>query len=710
MATAPEPIAAPAPVPAPAPGWDLERSPFHPGELAIQERVGVRAKMDAQGRRALRRVLTAQHRAFFPLLPYVFVGSVDAAGRPWASMLLGEPGFVTTPDERTMRVRARPLFGDPLGDALRDGAELALLGVQLHTRRRNRAFGAIRDVSEAGFTLDVRQAMGICPQYIQGREIVFDRDPLAPPPARTVHRGTTIDAAARAIIAAADTYFVASVDPRAEDDVAHGADVSHRGGRPGFVRVDDPHTLTAPDFVGNFIFNTIGNWQIDPRAGLLFIDFAGGDMLYIAARAEVIWEGAELRAFAGAQRLFRYHVEEVIRVEASLPGRFSAPDYSPLLARTGAWDEVAGTLEAERLRTVWRPFRVAAIADESATIRSFLLEPADDAGLAAFQAGQHLPVRVRPDGWAESVIRPYSLSDAPDGRHYRISVKREGRGGVSDWLHDRLRPGDTIEALAPRGGFTLDETAGRAVVMLSAGVGITPMIAMLNSVLVNEGRTRLHQPIRFIHAATDGRAHAFGEHLRRKAALHSNLSVHVVYSRPGAEDALGRTHDSEGRIDRALLQRLLPLDDYEVYLCGPPGFMQASYDALLSLGVPDAQIHAETFGPATIARRRAVAPPREDGEGIAVAFARSGKTAMWRPSSGSLLDLAEASGLAPLSACRAGTCGTCSTRLLSGWVDYDEPPAHEIAPGEALICVARPRPGPHGDDGAADREGVSLDL
>ncbi|WP_256927990.1 FAD-binding oxidoreductase [Caballeronia sordidicola] len=601
------------------------------------------------------------------------------------------------------------MYGDPLNDAMFPGAEIALLGVQLHTRRRNRIVGTVGALMPDGFSMNIRQTLGICPQYIQGREISFDRDPLAPVP-RPVHHASRLDAVSRAIIAKADTYFIASVAPHEGDNMVTGADVTHRGGRPGFVRIDDDSTLTAPEFVGNFIFNTLGNWQMDNHAGLMFIDFDSGDMLYIAAHAEVIWEGPEIRAFTGAQRLFRYHIDELIRVEASLPGRFTAPDYSPLLKRTGHWDEVAKTLEAERLRTVWRPFKVIETIDESASIRSFMLEPADDSGLVTYQAGQYLRIRLQPEGWAEPVTRAYTLSDVSNGRTYRISVKREGNDGVSDWLHEHVAMGDTIETLAPRGSFVFDETAGRSVVLLSAGVGITPMIAMLNSQLVNDGRTLLHKPIHFIHAAIDSERRAFASHLARKEALHTNLNLHIVFSRPSADDVLGKTHHSVGRIDRALLQKLLPLDDYEFYLCGPPTFMQSIYDVLLSLGARDTRIHLESFGPASVSRRVEQSVEADTSEGVVVEFARSGKTAVWRPKSGSLLDLAEANGLQPLYSCRSGTCGTCATRVAKGTVDYIEFPAHEMAPGEALICIAHPHAGLHLEDGTLNREGVTLEL
>lgn len=691
------------------PGWDLERSPFHDGELAIQERVGVRERIAELGRRAVRRHLTVQHRQFFPMLRYVFIGSVDAEGQPWASVLLGEPGFVMPTGDTTVSVRARSLHGDPLADNLRAGAELAILGVQFHTRRRNRIVGSVVAVQDAGFTLSVRQTLGICPQYIQDREPEFTRDPLAPEP-RQVHRSSRLDAEAMAIIAKADTYFVASSNLNEADGEARGADVSHRGGRPGFVRVDDDATLTAPDFVGNFIFNTLGNWQIDDRAGLLFPDFESGGLVYIAARAEVIWDGDELRAFTGAQRLIRYHVEKVIRVDDALPARFTPPDYSPLLDRTGSWEQVARSLEAERDRNEWRPFRISRIEKESENIRSFYLEPADGRGLASHLAGQYLPIRVATPSRDEPAIRTYTLSAAAGEDTYRISVKREGKAGVSDWLHDTAALGTLVEALSPRGDFTFDTDPRRPVVLLSAGIGITPFIAMLDSLLINDGRTRHHAPIWFVHGARNSATHAFGRYLALKAAQHPNLLPYVRYSRPLATDEAGVNYDSEGAVDVALLKTILPFDDYDFYLCGPGAWIQGLYDDLTLLGVRDERIHLERFGPGSVVRQaRPASVTDPDDEGVVVRFARSGKMAVWRPASGSLLDLAERAGVAPLSSCRSGVCGTCATKLVSGTVDYSQPPAHEIAEGEALICVATPYPGPH-LEGSLNREGPTLDL
>jgi predicted pyridoxine 5'-phosphate oxidase superfamily flavin-nucleotide-binding protein len=322
--------------PSPAePGWDLEESPFHEGELRVQQRLGVDKKIDVIGRRSVRRYLTAQHQTFFPLLPIAFFGSVGADGHPVASFIEGPTGFIEAPDAHHLRVNALPHAADDLNANLHPGAALALLGIELSTRRRNRAIGIVDNVSTQGFMLSVQQTMGICQKYIQAREASFAFDPPCQEP-RTSIRRVTLDDASSALIARADTFFIASNDPLRRHEPRGGPDVSHRGGRPGFVRIDDERTLTTPDFLGNSMFNTIGNIAVDPRVGLLFLDFDHGHFLQISAEAEVIWEGADVEAFAGAQRLIRFHLSKVSRVDAALSLKFSPPSYSPSFDQTAA--------------------------------------------------------------------------------------------------------------------------------------------------------------------------------------------------------------------------------------------------------------------------------------------------------------------------------------------------------------------------------------
>ncbi|MDB5359592.1 MAG: hypothetical protein JWO51_889 [Rhodospirillales bacterium] len=317
----------------PPTGWDREESPFHAGELAIQRRLGIDEKMDRAGRRSIRTYMPDQHREFFAQLPFILAGTVDPDGQPWASILTGRPGFLATPDDRTLTIAARPLPGDPA--TLVPGAAIGLLGIEPPTRRRNRANGTVTRADADGITVAIRQSFGNCPKYIQART----PEPFEPAPGMVPPRESAgLDDADRARIAAADTFFIATAHAAAEAGAAGGADVSHRGGKPGFVRVEGDR-LTFPDFVGNFLFNTLGNLALEPRAGLLIPDYATGDLLYLAARAEIIWDGPEVDAWEGAQRLVRLDVTRAIRLAGALPFRWSAPEYSPALERTGIWQK-----------------------------------------------------------------------------------------------------------------------------------------------------------------------------------------------------------------------------------------------------------------------------------------------------------------------------------------------------------------------------------
>ena len=319
-----------------------EGSPFHPAELALQERFGRRKMLATPARRFIRDHLIAQHREFFRQLPFVVVGSVDSGEQPWASIVAGPPGFAHSPDPYHLRVDAMPHPDDPLAANLAAGAPVALLGIELATRRRNRLNGTICATETDSWTVAVAQSYGNCPQYIQSRDLHFV-DRAAGPDAITAAkavRSARLSAEDRSLIARADTFFIASANPRREDGESYGADVSHRGGRPGFVRIDSDSTLTVPDFMGNFFFNTIGNIQVNPRAGLLFPDFSSGDVLMVATRAHVIWEGDEVRAFEGAQRLLRFEVQATIRLERVLPFWTDGEvHYAPELERTGTWME-----------------------------------------------------------------------------------------------------------------------------------------------------------------------------------------------------------------------------------------------------------------------------------------------------------------------------------------------------------------------------------
>jgi predicted pyridoxine 5'-phosphate oxidase superfamily flavin-nucleotide-binding protein len=284
-------------------------SPFHPGEIEAQLLAGGGAPGGG-----IRDFMNAQHRAFFQALPFIVVGSVDA-GWPVATILAGEPGFVSAPDPHTLRVKAALHRSDPAHRSLVAGAPAGILGIQLATRRRNRANGVIASVDSGGFVLDVQQSFGNCPQYIHPRDVQ-----AASGPAGVVETLPALDGEARGTISGADTFFVATAARTEERE--GGVDVSHRGGETGFVRLTGS-TLTVPDYSGNRYFNTLGNLVSNPRAALLFVDFARGDFLHLQGTVEIVWDGPEVAAFPDAERIWRFRVERAYRKRTAVPLRWT---------------------------------------------------------------------------------------------------------------------------------------------------------------------------------------------------------------------------------------------------------------------------------------------------------------------------------------------------------------------------------------------------
>lgn len=291
--------------------------PFHEGEQAVQRLVGMQARMAEIGPRVIRDHLPEQHQRFYEQLPMLLAGMADAQGRPWASVLTGAPGFVQAPDAQQLRIHALPLPGDPMAHSLQPGAEIGLLGIELPTRRRNRANGVVGEVRPDGFTVDIMQSVGNCPQYIHRREPVAR---LAAAPQAALPQGLQqLDEAAMGLVARADTLFIATRAPATVARPAGGADVSHRGGPAGFVKVENAHTLLLPDYSGNQMFMTLGNLMVDDRAGLLFIDFDTGDLLTLTGHAQVVWDGPDVAALDRAQRAVRFHLQAGWRLPRALP-------------------------------------------------------------------------------------------------------------------------------------------------------------------------------------------------------------------------------------------------------------------------------------------------------------------------------------------------------------------------------------------------------
>jgi len=314
----------------------MAEDPFHEGERAAQALAGL-----ASHGAGIRRFMPDQHRDFFAGLPWLFAGVLDGEGWPLATVLTGEPGFASSPTPTTLSIRALPGAGDPANEALRPGAPIGLLGIEFETRRRNRANGLVSARNASGFAVSVEQSFGNCAKYIQTRRPLGLT--LGEPASLEALGG--LDDGACTMIGQADTLFIASAAPSGHP--RGGPDMSHRGGRPGFVRVEID-VLTVPDFAGNHYFNTLGNLLLEPRAALLFIDFATGTTLQLQGTVEIVWHGPELARLDGAERLWRFHITRGWRRRNALPLRWSAPEFAPTTLQTGSWTAAPAASSSDR--------------------------------------------------------------------------------------------------------------------------------------------------------------------------------------------------------------------------------------------------------------------------------------------------------------------------------------------------------------------------
>lgn len=368
----------------------------------------------------------------------------------------------------------------------------------------------------------------------------------------------------------------------------------------------------------------------------------------------------------------------------------------------------------------WREFVLDKRVSESESITSFYLRPKDGRSLRSFRPGQFLTVRVEVPGQAPA-IRTYTLSDAPNRSYFRLSIKREHHsdrspGLVSNWFHDHFQVGDELLAKAPAGEFYLDINVDQPAMPISAGIGVTPVLRMLNAVtasrvyrqmrddspvvLISAGvgvtpmicmlnalaGSRVRRPVFFLHGVRARIEHAFASHVRSLARIHENIKIHVAYSRPRAEDLLGKDYDSRGRIGIETIRALVPSPYGDFFLCGPSGFIKEVYEDLAQWGVELGRIHFEFFGPSTASLGN---PPTSNNETHQISFYPNSETIAWDGTS-TLLDLAVRHGFKPSYGCRSGVCGTCACKLLRGRVSYIQTPVASTAKGTILLCIARP--------------------
>jgi uncharacterized protein len=340
----------------------------------------------------------------------------------------------------------------------------------------------------------------------------------------------------------------------------------------------------------------------------------------------------------------------------------------------------------------WRKFRVAAVVDEAQDVKSFYFTPADGRPLSPFGPGQYLTFRLGDAADKSPVVRCYSLSDRPRQDFYRATIKRiaappgkphlpAGRG--SSFFHENVHVGDTIEARAPAGTFFIDPLADEPIVLIGAGIGITPLVSMLEAI-VHTGHAR---EVHVLFGLRSGADHPFKERIASLAKAHPNIRLHISYSAPRDPDVLYRDYNHRGRITLDRVRQVLPSNNFRFYVCGPGGLMETLVPALWQWGVPVSHVHYEAFGPASVKRVHS-----QNGKALAceVRFERTGRSATWDDSFTSLLEFGESAGITMPSGCRAGSCGECMVAIRGGSVTAIKQPGVTVPPNHCLACISAP--------------------
>jgi ferredoxin-NADP reductase/predicted pyridoxine 5'-phosphate oxidase superfamily flavin-nucleotide-binding protein len=623
--------------------------PFHDGELLVQRRANETAIAQRNGGMIADTIVKGA-LPFIGQQPLAVFGSLDADGKVWASLLVGEPGFLSARDEQAVELdvsQRRSSEDDPFWGNVETNNEVGMLVIELGTRKRLRINGQIRRLDSKRFELKVGQAYPNCPKYIQRRRLTQLARETGPRPGRA-RRGSSLEEGQTALIASADTFFVASANP------GQGVDASHRGGQPGFVRVINNRRIRVPDYAGNSMFNTLGNFAVYPRAGLVFVDFGHSRVLQLTGRVEVLWDQEDPRQVSGGtHRFWELEIEQWLETPLPCQLRWELIDYSPYNPKAHGTTSVKQSgLE----------LTVASVVRETDRIKSFRLMTIDGSRLPPFTPGAHLPLHITLcDG--TSIKRNYSiLSDPRERDHYDIAVllEPEGKGG-SRFMHERATKGDIIKVETPQNYFPLSDDAQHSI-LIAGGIGITPILSMIRVLAAQQA--------------------SFEVHYAARSALHLAYREEVEFLTGGQ----GRYYLSEGpAATRLNLGHLLstPHAGTHVYVCGPVRMIEAVRELAATRAWRSDQIHFESFG----------VQSRVDDRDIKVRLARSGRS-FSVPKHRTILEILIGADVQVPYDCERGECGMCVTGVIEGEPDHrDLCLSNDERKHSMCLCVSRAKDG-----------------
>jgi len=617
-----------------------EQSVFHQGELQVQ---ALANEADIAKRNA---TVVSQH-IIKGALPFVaqqymaVISSTDKNQNIWTSVLFGQPGFISAPNDQQILINPQQIIKqttDPLWRNIASNSQVGLLIIELSTRRRLRVNGNISLLDNGQYQVSVAQAYPNCPKYIQRRQPSLTEKVIAyqtPAP----QLGEILTNEQQDLISNSDSFFVGSGVAK------HHNDASYRGGAPGFVSLVNNRQLLIPDYKGNSMFNTLGNIQSNPNAGLVFIDFESNKLLQLTGTAEILWDQDDTNNVTGGTKRY-WHFNVKHWQETSLPQglNWTFFDYSPHNPKAKSTDELSLT--------------VADIQQLTDKIKLFRLTSKDGEILPAFEAGSHLPIEVQlPD--KSKAIRHYSItSSSHDNRYYEIAVQQEKHGGGgSNYLHEQLSLGHILKAQYPVNEFLLN-SSGKHHILIAGGIGVTPILAMLRQLSESNESYELHYSVKNHHDL------AFKAEIERLAGKRAHF--YLSQSNGGNKLDIASLINTNNR-------------NSHVYMCGPIRMINAVKETADRNDWPISHIHYESFGSTSLATDKSVE----------VKLQKSGQVIVIDPKE-SLLDGLLAAKVDVPFECKRGECGMCITEYVDGTPDHRDvyltkkEQAHSLCP-----CVSR---------------------
>ena len=636
------------------------QSPYHEGERKVQLKAGESAIGERNGT-VISELIIPGAIPFIAQQSMIVVSSLDNLGKVWASVIIGQPGFVFAPTASSIIIDLTRIIShkdDPFWTNIISNPKVGMLIIELSTRRRLRVNGSIEAIDEKTYQLNVEQAYPNCPKYIQRRSISFDNVSdrlLLPDP----EHGRQLTHSQIQLIKNADSFFVGSASPLKDDmsknvtssrgvKVTHGADASHRGGHPGFVQIKS-QVLKIPDYQGNSMFNTLGNIEIYPQAGFVFIDFENKKLLQLSGNAKVLWDQEDPTELSGGtQRFWELEVDKWIETELPESIDWQFFDYSPHNPR----EKKSAEKQTDNLR-----LEVAAVENKTDSVKLFRLVSQEKQILPAFEPGAHLPISLSlPNG--KLIDRHYSLvSSSNENRFYEIAVQREdqGRGG-SLYMHQQIQLGSFISAKPPRNEFPLVDHNG-CTLLIAGGIGITPMISMIQDLKERNKLFELH------YIAKTKSEMAFYKELKTLAGD----NAYFYFS---------KEIDSRPLDIKAVMKSAT--NNTHIYVCGPVRMINDVKAVANQLEWDQSRVHFESFGASS-----------QNNTSFQVRLARSDKAIRVKPNQ-SILDSLLEKDITVAYDCKRGECGMCSVTVLEGKVEHKDVYLSEAEKKDQMcLCVSR---------------------